>query len=76
MLISGRKGFTLIELLVVIAVIAMLMSVLLPGLRKAKDQARMIVCRSNMKQIGLAAHLYAEGNKDYIPRGGDTVDHT
>ena len=67
---KGSTGFTLIELLVVISVIALLISVLLPALRKAKDQARMIVCRSNLQQIGLAAYLYAEDNENYIPRGG------
>ena len=67
-----KNGFTLIELLVVIAIIALLLSILLPALRSAKDYARTVVCRSNMKQIGLAAHLYAENYDDYIPRGGDT----
>jgi len=65
-----KKGFTLIELLVVIAIIALLISVILPSLKMAKNYARMIICRSNMQQIGLAAHLYAESNNDYIPRGG------
>jgi prepilin-type N-terminal cleavage/methylation domain-containing protein/prepilin-type processing-associated H-X9-DG protein len=64
------KAFTLIELLVVIAIIALLISILLPGLKKAKDYAKMIICRSNVRQIGLAAILYAEANDTYIPRGG------
>ena len=64
------KAFTLIELLVVIAIIALLLSILLPALREAKKQARTLVCRSNIRQIGLATILYAEANDTYIPRGG------
>lgn len=66
-----KRGFTLIELLVVIAIIALLLSVILPSLKKAKEYAKMIICRSNLKQIGLAANLYAEDNETYIPRGGE-----
>jgi len=70
-----RRGFTLIELLVVIAIIAMLMAILMPVLRKAREQGRDVVCRNNLRQIGLAANFYA-GEYDYlIPRsaewGGD-----
>lgn len=65
-----KKGFTLIELLVVIAIIAILLSVLLPALKKAKAQAQMVVCASNLEQIGLAAYLYAEDNDTFLPRGG------
>jgi prepilin-type N-terminal cleavage/methylation domain-containing protein/prepilin-type processing-associated H-X9-DG protein len=64
------KAFTLIELLVVIGVIALLLSTILPALRKSKLHAQMVVCRSNIRQIGLAAYLYAEANDSYIPRGG------
>lgn len=63
-------GFTLIELLVVIAIIAVLLSILVPALKKAKAQAQMTVCASNMGQVGLAAYLYAEDNNTFIPRGG------
>lgn len=52
------KAFTLVELLVVIAIIALLLSVLLPSLRSAREQGRRIVCMSNLKQIGNALHLY------------------
>jgi prepilin-type N-terminal cleavage/methylation domain-containing protein/prepilin-type processing-associated H-X9-DG protein len=55
-----KKAFTLIELLVVIAVIAVLMGILMPALQRAREQGKATVCMSNMKQIGLAARLYAE----------------
>lgn len=64
-----KKGFTLIELLVVIAIIALLLAILLPSLGIAKDRARGILCVTNLRQLGVAWHLYATENNDNMVRG-------
>lgn len=57
---TKTDAFTLIELLVVIAIVALLMSILIPSLRKARDQARNVVCVANMKQLGVALRMYLD----------------
>ncbi|MCP4453174.1 MAG: DUF1559 domain-containing protein [Planctomycetes bacterium] len=62
-----RGGFTLIELLVVIAIIAILMGILMPALRKARESARMASCGSNQRQLILGLLTYAESNDTKLP---------
>ena len=62
-----RKGFTLIELLVVIAIIALLMAILMPALQRVRKQAKVVLCRTHLKEWGLVWAMYTDENKSKFP---------
>ena len=67
MMKTRSRAFTLIELLVVIAILALLIALLLPALRNARDAAYSAMCLSNQRQIGVAFNTYASAYGDYMP---------
>src|SRR5206468_1884297 len=64
---NRRKAFTLVELLVVIGIIALLVSILLPTLSKARKSAQTVKCLSNLRQMGLAFSMYENEHKQWLP---------
>ena len=67
-LVSKKKGFTLIELLVVVAIIALLISILLPSLSRARELAKRAVCGANLRGIGQGMHIYSNDNQGWFPQ--------
>ncbi len=65
-----NDGFTLVELLVVISIIALLLSILMPSLGKARKMAQQVVCKSNLRQVFLNFEIYTNDNDDHYPYTG------
>jgi len=65
--VPRRPGFTLIEILVVVAIIALLISILLPSLQRAREQTKSVVCQSNARQLGMGMTYFTQANRGYYP---------
>lgn len=64
---SGERAFTLIDVLVTLAVVSLLIGIMLPGMGRVREIARQVVCRSNLRQLGLGLMLYADSSRDQLP---------
>ena len=64
---NAQRHFTLIELLVVIGIIGVIAAMLVPALQKAKKAGTRVACASNLKQVGIAVHAYAQSNNEWFP---------
>lgn len=69
-----RCGVTLMEVLLVISVLILLLAMLFPSLKEAKEQARRILCQNNMRQWGMATQYYRDDNRDYLPTEGSFLE--
>ena len=67
---TRETAFTLVELLVVIGIISVLISMLLPALNKARESAKRVTCASNLQQLGMLWHMYANDHHGYFPNHG------
>ena len=72
---AGRRAFTLIELLIVIGIIALLIAVLVPVLRKARFEVRKVLCITNLRSISVAIYAYANDYNDTIPFGPESLSN-
>jgi prepilin-type N-terminal cleavage/methylation domain-containing protein/prepilin-type processing-associated H-X9-DG protein len=69
---TRTRAFTLIELLAVMAIIALLATLLLTAINRAKSSAQAVACRNNLKQWGQATHLFAADHEDFLPKNGSS----